>query len=222
MKNLITKVLPALFLAVVASTSFAAEKKTLSYNYAEVGVNVSKDIHKHRTDKSGGSQFNLSFEVGPSAFILLGVEGEQSKKVKIKGNTGQTEAERFNRNFVGHFGFGGYAPLLKNLDLVGEIVYLRSEFQDNFKDKVINKTTKTKLKDNGWGAGLGVRSLFADWFELNGFVRHADILNEKNTIVTVGARAHMSLFSIGLDISEHLLRSNREKHHVDLTARFRF
>lgn len=218
MKNLITKVLPALFLAVVASTSFAAEKKTLSYNYAEVGVNISKDIHKHRTDKAGGSQFNLSFEVGPSAFILLGIEGEQSKKVKNK--TAQTEY--FNRNFVGHFGFGGYAPLLKNLDLVGEIVYLRSEFQENFKDKAISKTTKTKLKDNGWGAGLGVRSLFADWFELNGFVRHADILNEKNTIVTVGARAHMSLFSIGLDFSEHLLRSNREKHHVDLTARFRF
>lgn len=224
MKKIITKALPAFLLAFTAPTLMAADKKPLSYNYIEFGANYTKDAHKSKTDESAGAHLNLSFDIGPNGFLLLGLEGEQTKKDKTK--TATTKTERFGRAFTGHFGFGGYAPMLDNLDLVGEILYLRSEGHGIYKQKntvnSISINDKAKTKDNGWSAGLGVRSVFANWFELNGFVRHADIFNEKNTIYTVGTKAHMSLFSLGLDVSEYHTRSKRSATHVDLTARFSF
>lgn len=251
MRKIITKTLPALLLAFSAPALMAADNKPLSYNYIEFGANYSKDLKKtskdikeladefdisvkNTMDKSSGGLLNLSFEVGSNAFILIGAEGDQSKKMKLDYSDadGEAKGKVFNRNFVGHFGFGGYASLLDNLDLVGEMVYLRSEYHvkmDSFDVKPTDpsiddfKFSKTfKNRDHGWGAGIGVRSVLANWFELNAFVRHADVFNEKNTIYTVGTRAHMSLFSIGLDFSEYHTRSKRSHHHVDLTARFRF
>lgn len=252
MRKLIAKALPTFLLALTTAPALmAANNSPLSYSYVEFGANYTKDLKKtskdikeladefdvsvkNTMDKSSGGLLNLSFEVGSNAFILIGAEGAESKKMKLNysGAYGEAKGKVFNRNFVGHFGFGGYAPMLDNLDLVGEMVYLRSEHHvkvasvdvkpadpsvDNFK---FSKTFKTK--DNGWSAGLGVRSVFANWFELNGFVRHADIFNEKNTIYTVGTKAHMSLFSLGLDVSEYHTRSKRSATHVDLTARFSF
>lgn len=223
MKKIIKNTLPALILAFTAPTLMAAEKRPLSYNYIEFGANYSKDVKKSKTDESAGGQLNLSFELGPSTFIIVGVEGEQSKKNTTKTLTEKTD--EFGRAFVGHLGFGGYAPLLENLDLVGEVTYLRSEMHDITETKLVaggKNNAKHKETDNGWGAGLGVRSVLANWFELNAFVRHADVFDEKNTIYSVGARAHMSLFSIGLDLSEYHVRSKRAAHHADLTFRFRF
>lgn len=159
----------AVLATLAVAAPLAAQAEGLSYNYVE-GRYVNTDIDDVDVDVDG-YDINASGLIAPNFFLF--------------GSYGQQETESINNGKLeyttGTFGLGWRMPLNNQVDLVAKGGLLYGEID--------GKGSASGLDDDDTGFLLngGVRALLMPNFEVNGGVTYADVLDDDETTLDVGA-----------------------------------
>ena len=141
-------------LFVLAAPALAAE---LSYNIIQAGYERIETDGTSPGIEPDGDGFSLggSFEIGENWFAGAGY----SRLGVDFGSGSDVDVDELS------IGLGLHAPLNENVDFVATVQYLRRE---------VSESAVGPIKEDGYGATIGVRGLIGDRFELEGGVGYAD------------------------------------------------
>lgn len=197
---------------VVLPQAHAASENELSYKFFEIGYQQAKATDDSDL-KADGMFATGSFALGSNFFMTLGYGASETEDFSVLDPWSMTIYNGSVEMNSMSIGFGGHKPISDNTDFVAQLAFIRGEY--DYKGEFSNIDSES---DNGWGAGIGIRSLFSSWFELSAGIQHSDIFDDSDTAFTLGLRAHASkLFSVGLSYTKY-----SDEDQIDLTARFSF
>ncbi|RLQ21020.1 porin [Seongchinamella sediminis] len=158
----------------LASLSLAAQASDLSYS--NVGVSyLDGDLANLDAD---GYALDASIAISDSFFI----DGSYSR---LEADDINAEADQYS------LGLGFHAPITPTADLVIGASWLRADVEACVGPFCASED------GNGWGADAGVRWLITPQFEANIFLGYADVEDEDDTAISVGARYFITpMFSV--------------------------
>ena len=116
----------------------------------------------------------------------------------IKGSYARVEADDFHFETDNYgLGLGFHVPITDTADFVMSASWLRVDAE-----LCLELIGCGSGDDNGWGADAGIRWLLTPNFEASIFAGYADISDEDDTAVSVGARYFVTpMFSLGAGYS---------------------
>lgn len=149
----------------LASLTLTAQASDLSYS--NVGVSyLDGDFADLDADGFG---LDASIAISDSFFV----DGSYSR---LEADDINAEADQYS------LGLGFHAPITDTADVVVGASWLRTDAE------ACVASICGSADGNGWGADVGVRWLIAPQFEANIFLGYADVEDEDDTAVSLGAR----------------------------------